>query len=239
MSHAPLILSGTGHCDETPDQWARTRQERGPWWRRGLGPASASRGPLGQALLSGAASSPDTGEAGRGRGLQSSSPPTPAPAVPRGPHPCKPCLLAPHVSQTEVGGWSRWGPGARPAPPLQCGSLGCMGRTPPPTFPLLIRPPLLMRSYHPFSITPPEPSAPQHLAEDRGRPGCRARGTAEGGTPGWHPGARRVLRGLSAELTQLRLFISRKRRGGQPGFHVGTLRRPLHDAPGGPLQPTP
>lgn len=94
----------------------------------------------------------------------------------------------------------------------------------PPTFPRLIRPPLLMSSCRPSSITPPEPPAPQHLAGDPGgalAAGAEAR--AEGGTPGWRWGSCPVrgwaLCGLSAKYTQLWLFTSQDRQTwGQPRF---------------------
>ena len=59
--------------------------------------------------------------------------------------------------------------------PYQLGSLGVCGQqNGPPTFPLLIRQPLLMSGCHCCSIMPPEPSAPPHLWGDPG--GCLAGG---------------------------------------------------------------
>lgn len=106
-------------------------------------------------------------------------------------HPHTPSLLAPHCSQTEVGGWSQEGPGAQPALPPRAWLPGKCGKQKGlPMFPLLIRPPLLLRVCHHRPITPPEPSAPQHLW---GGPGgalaARAEAQAGSGASGrcWGP----------------------------------------------------
>ena len=105
-------------------------------------------------------------------------------------------------------------------------------------FPLLIRPPQLLNVCHHRPITPPEPSAPQHLWGDPGAP--------------WLPGQRRrqevVLLGDAGGVSQdvdglsikyTCLFIYQKRSDGSPGFQVRTLRHPLYGSQVRLLQPTP
>lgn len=95
------------------------------------------------------------------------------------PSPAPPALLVLQpMCQTDRQTWVAGG-GRNLAPgqlcPYQLGSLGVCGQqNGPPTFPLLIRQPLLMSGCHCCSIMPPEPSAPPHLWGDPG--GCLAGG---------------------------------------------------------------
>lgn len=139
---------------------------------------------------------------GQGQGSARQQTPTPAPAFPRCPHPCEASLLAPGVSQMEVGGRNLAPDQLRP---YSVAPWGVWAELPlPAMFPLLIKPTLLMSSYHPFSITPPEPSAPQHLAGDPGAPWLPGqRHEPKEALLGGIPGRSWVLHGLSAEFTQL------------------------------------
>ena len=160
-------------------------------------------------------------------------------------------ISSPTSTHTHAVSWpqraARWrwgngagrGPGAQPALPPRAWLPGACGKQKGlPMFPLLIRPPLLLNVCHQRPITPPEPSAPQHLWGDPGAP--------------WLPGQRRrrevvllgdaggVSRGedgLSTKYTCL--FIYQKRSDGSPGFQVRTLRHPLYGSQVRLLQPTP